>query len=176
MRAAADVKAYVARKGGLGLRFIALSPQIDLFIFDGSPKTLDDDIVPPRAFSVHADLDLPVGQHFDKLRRSELATLIRVEDFGGPMPGQRFSDYLDAKVSLQRDRHSPCKDTAGEPVHNRRKTYNAPRHWNLGEVHRPDLVGPNDRQVAQKIGVDFVPGVRFRGVGHPMQCPDAPRL
>ena len=51
----------------------------DLFMFDGSPKTLDEDIVPPRAFSVHADLDLPVGQHFDKLRRSKLATLIRVE-------------------------------------------------------------------------------------------------
>ena len=97
MRAAGVVKADIAPKGGPGLRYIAVSPQIDFFIFDGSPKTLDEDIVTPRAFSVHADLDLPVGQHFDKLNRSELATLIRVEDFGGPMPGQRFLDSLDEK-------------------------------------------------------------------------------
>ena len=32
------------------------------------------------------------------------------------MPGQRFLDCLDAKVGLQRDRHPPGKDTAGEPV------------------------------------------------------------
>ena len=77
------------------------------------------------------------------------------------MPGQRFPDCLDAKVSLQRDRHSPCKDTVGEAVHNRHKIEKATRHRNVGDVHRPDLVGPNDRQVAQKLEVDFVPGGRF---------------
>ena len=51
---------------------------------------LDEDIVPPRAFSVHADLDPLVGQVFGKLHRSELANLIRVEDFGGPMAVASF--------------------------------------------------------------------------------------
>ena len=92
------------------------------------------------------------------------------------MPGQRFLDCLDAKVGLQRDRHPPGKDTAGEPVDDSRKIDEATRHRDVGDVHRPDLIGPNDWQVAQKVGVDFVPGGRFRGVGHPIQCPKALRL
>ena len=88
------------------------------------------------------------------------------------MPGQCFLDCLDAKVGLQRDRHPPGKDTAGEPVDDSRKIDEATRHRDVGDVHRPDLIGPNDLQVAQKVGVDFVPGGRFRGVGYPIQCPN----
>jgi len=144
MRAATVVKADIAPKGGASFRDTAVSPQIDFFVFDGSPKTLDEDIVPPRAFSVHADLDLPVGQHFDKLHRSELANLIRVEDFGGSMPGQRFLESLDAKVGLQRDRHPPGKDTAGEPVHDCRKIDEATRHLNVGHARTSSVsLNPN---------------------------------
>ena len=79
MRAAGVVKADIAPKGGPGFRHTAIGPQIDLFIFDSSPKALEENIVPPRAFPVHSDLDPPVSQNIDKLQRGELATLIRVE-------------------------------------------------------------------------------------------------
>jgi hypothetical protein len=65
MWAATVVKADTARKGGSGFGDIARSPQIDLFIFDGSPKTLDEEMVTSRALSVHAVLDLPGGQHLE---------------------------------------------------------------------------------------------------------------
>jgi hypothetical protein len=32
---------------------IAISMQIDLFVFDGSPKSLNKDIVPPSALAIH---------------------------------------------------------------------------------------------------------------------------
>jgi hypothetical protein len=38
------------------------------------------------------------------------------------------------------------------------------RHRDVGDVHRPDLVGPGDGQFPQQIGVDLVPRRRFRGV------------
>ena len=51
MRAAGVVKADIAPKGGSSPRDVAIGPQVDFFIFDGSPWTFDEDIVPPRAFS-----------------------------------------------------------------------------------------------------------------------------
>ena len=47
--------------------------------------TLYKDIVRPRAFLVHADVDLPIGTHIDKPYRNELAALTSVEDFWGFM-------------------------------------------------------------------------------------------
>lgn len=138
-----------------------LGPQLDLFIFDCSPNELEEDVIPPRAFCVYADLDSSVCQHFDKLRLSEVAPLIRLEDLGGPMPGQCFLDSLNAKVNVLSDRHPPRKDTMGEPVDDRRNKDEATRHRNVGYVHCPDPVWPNDRQVMQEIWVVIVPGRRL---------------
>ena len=77
------------------------------------------------------------------------------------MPGQRLLYSLDAKVGLQRNKHPPGKDTAGEPVHDGRKIDEATRHRNVGDVHRPELVEPSDRWGSQKIAVDLGPGRRF---------------
>ena len=69
-------------------------PQVDLLVFDRPPQAFDhcpavvflqtmrgEDVVPPSSFAVHADLDFPACQHLDEVGRSELAALIRVEDF-----------------------------------------------------------------------------------------------
>ena len=52
----------------------------------------------------------------------------------------------------------------GEPVEHGSQIDEAPRHRDVGDVHRPDLIRPGDRQLAQQIGVDLVPRGRFRGV------------
>ena len=44
-----------------------MSSQVDCSIFDGSPKTLVEDMVPPPALSVPANLNLYVAERFDKL-------------------------------------------------------------------------------------------------------------
>ena len=64
MRAALAVKADIGLNGGTLFPVIALSTKIDLFIFDGLPKRLDEDVFPPSAFSVQANLDLADRQHF----------------------------------------------------------------------------------------------------------------
>ncbi len=55
------------------------------------------------------------------------------------------SSYVVLPVSglsstLQRDRHPPGKDTAGEPVDDSGKIDEATRYRDVGDVHRPDLI------------------------------------
>jgi hypothetical protein len=51
----------------------------------------------------HADLDLVGCQHFDEVRRGELAALIGVEYLGRAVFRQRLLHSFYAKISLQRD-------------------------------------------------------------------------
>ncbi len=60
---------------------------------------------------------------------------------------------------------SPRQDAAAEPVDDCGQIDEAARHGNVGDVHRPDLVGPDDGEIAQQIGIDLVPRRRLRGVG-----------
>lgn len=57
-----------------------MGAQIDLFVFDCPPEPFDKDIVPPRAFSIHADLDFGILQRLDEVYGCELAALVRVHD------------------------------------------------------------------------------------------------
>ena len=57
-----------------------VSPQIHLLIFDAAPQSLDENIVAPSPFSVHADRNVDVGEHAGEGRAGELRTLICIED------------------------------------------------------------------------------------------------
>ena len=107
MWAAGVVEADVAPDRGAGLGHAGIGPQVGLLVFDGPPEPLDEDVIPPSPFSVHADLDFPARQHLDELGRRELAALIRVEDFRLAVVRQRLFDSFNAEVGLQRDRHPP---------------------------------------------------------------------
>ena len=41
-----------------GVRHIGVGPQIDLLVFNRPPEPLDEHVILPRAFAVHADGDL----------------------------------------------------------------------------------------------------------------------
>lgn len=92
------------------------------------------------------------------------------------MTRQRLLHSFHAKISLQRDRHPPCQDTPGEPVEHCRQIDEAPRHRDVGDVHRPDLIGSGDRQLSQQIGVDLVPRCWLRGVWPTIEGLDAHTL
>ena len=65
----------------LGMRNRLVGLELHLVVLDGSPETLDEDVVTPAAFAVHADpnairLELP-----GEFGAGELAALVGVEDF-----------------------------------------------------------------------------------------------
>lgn len=82
MRAAGVLEAQVSTYAQFSLMDAGIGGQVDLLVFDGPPKTLDEDVVAPNAFAIHADFDVLRGQHLDEVGGGEVAALVRVEDFG----------------------------------------------------------------------------------------------
>ena len=62
MRSAAVVEVEVAADRGAGLADAVVGAQIDLLVFDAAPQPLDEDVVAPSAFAVHADGDAVIGK------------------------------------------------------------------------------------------------------------------
>src|SRR5271157_1788869 len=55
-----------------------------------------------------------------------------------------------------------------EPVDDGDEMDEAARHRDIGDVRRPDSIGPLDLHAAQQIGVNLVAGRGFRGVAAPI--------
>ena len=94
MRPSVVIKAQILADGGARLCDTVIGVQVHLLIFHASPKSFDEDIVPPGALAVHADLDLSAEQKVGKVGTGELAPLIGVEDLRFAMPSERFLDSL----------------------------------------------------------------------------------
>jgi len=56
------------------------------------------------------------------------------------------------------------ENPSAKPVYDGAEIDEAASHRNIGQVHRPDLVGSGDRQLAQEVGIDFVTRRWFRGI------------
>src|SRR5208282_3407794 len=137
---------------GARLADAVVSVQIDLLVFDRSPDALDEDVVAPRALAIHADGDSVCDKHAGEGGAGELTSLIGVENLRCAVFGQRFLQRLDAELRLHGDREPPGQNPAAEPVDDGGEIDEAARHRDVGDVHRPDLVGTSDLQPAQKIG------------------------
>ena len=81
--------------------------QIHLLIFDAAPQPLDEDIVPPGPFAVHADRNVVAGEHAGEGLARELRALIGVEDIRLAVTRQRILQRRDAECRLHRDRQPP---------------------------------------------------------------------
>ena len=103
-------------------------------------------------------------QHAGKVDAGELAPLVAVEDVRLAMPGQGLLQRFDAEVGFHRDRHPMRENPPAEHVDDRRQVDEAARQRDVGDVHRPHLIGPFDLQPAQQVGVDLVAGRGFAGV------------
>src|SRR3972149_7704203 len=68
----------------------AVGVQVHLFVLHAPPESLDEDVVNPAAFAIHADLDIGVFEYFGKVLAGELAALVGVEDLRGAVLGDRL--------------------------------------------------------------------------------------
>ena len=64
------------------MRYIFLGPPVHFLVFHRAPRTLDENVVAPRAATIHADLDFVADQHTSEGGSGELRALIGVEDLG----------------------------------------------------------------------------------------------
>lgn len=173
MWSARVVELQISTQGFSCSRYAVIGAQIDLFIFDRPPQPFDKDIVPPCAFTVHADLDVGILQRLDEVYGRELAALVRIHDLGLAVATHRFFQGLDAWSGFQRRRQPPGEDLPAKPIQHGDQIDKAARHGDIGNVHGPNLVRAHHGQLSQQIGIDLVAGGRFRRVGPAIERLDA---
>ena len=113
MEASGVVEAQIAPDGGSGLQDAGGCPQVDLFVCNGPPKALDEDVVALGRFAVGADPDLSTLQHLDEVGGGERPALVGFENVGLAVTRECLPDSSDAKIRLPRDRHPPGQNPRG---------------------------------------------------------------
>ena len=78
------------------------------------------------------------------------------------------SQGLYADPGFHRDRHPMRKHPPAEPIDDGDEIDEAARHGDIGDVRRPDLVGPLDFHAAQQIGIDLVSWRGLRRIAPPV--------
>ena len=78
MWTAAIVKVEISTDRMSSLADGFIGSQIHLLVFDASPQPLDEHIIPPGPFAVHADGDAVAGEHGGEGRTGELRALVGV--------------------------------------------------------------------------------------------------
>ena len=134
--------------------------QIHLFVFHTAPKTLDEHIVQPAAFAVHADLDIVAFEHASELLTGELAALVGIEYVGRAMLGDGFFQRLYTEVAVHRVRKPPGQDYTRMPVHDCSQIGEASGHGYIRNVSGPNLVWSINSQVSEEVGIDPVGLIR----------------
>lgn len=134
-----------------------MGTKIDLVVFDGSPQAFDEHVIPLDAFPVDAALDLVALEQFREGQARKLAALVAGEYPWLVVFRQRILDSLDAECRVERDRELPAQDFAAELVNYGRKIHESPRHRNVRDVDRPNLIWPHNRQFPQQIRVNLAP-------------------
>lgn len=94
--------------GKFSSSFVCL--QVDSLVFQGSPESLYDDVIPETPFAVHADFDVPGLEYGCECFAGKLAPLVSVEDFGGAVFEKSFFERFDTESCIQRVGYGP-------PVH-----------------------------------------------------------
>src|SRR6516162_5127214 len=156
----AIVEIEIASNAAAGFTDALVSSQIHLLVFDASPQTLNKHVVSPSPLAIHADRNSPVGKDTGERRAGELAALICVEDVRLPVTSQCVFNRRNAERGFHGDRQPPRKHAPTEPIEHDGEVDKAPRHRNIRNVHRPDLVRPRDLNATQQIRVDLVARLR----------------
>lgn len=95
----------------------------------------------------------------------ELAPLIGIEYLWGTVESYGLIHCLQAKIGIQGIGEPPGEDLAALPIDHSGKVDKASGHWDIGDIHCPDLMGAIDGEVSQQGGVDLVLRMPFAGIG-----------
>jgi hypothetical protein len=115
--------------------------QVKVMVIDGLPRPFNEDVVLVSAAAVHADVDSLVLEDLGETGAGKLVSLIGVEDLRLGVAAYGLLQGLIAEIRVQGIGATPREDFAAVPVHDRHKIHKPTRHWNVGNVSRPHLIG-----------------------------------
>src|SRR6195256_3071796 len=116
MRSSPVVKVEIPTNRASRLTNGFVGSQIDLLVFDAFPQSLNEHVVAPSPFAIHADGDAVVGEDAGEGRTGELRALVGVKDSRPAVTRESILQRLDAEGRLHRDRQPPRQDTTGRPI------------------------------------------------------------
>lgn len=90
--------------------------QVDTFVLQGAPESLDEDVVFGTSFAVHADFYVPGFENVRERFAGELAPLVEVEDFRGSVFEQGLLGRVSTEVGIQGVVYPPREHLSGCPV------------------------------------------------------------
>ena len=144
-----------------GFPAVGVALEIDVFVFQRSPEPLDEHVVHPAAAPIHGDRDTDLGERAGERGRGELRALVGIEDLRLAELRQSLLERRQAERDVHRVRQPPRQNRPRRPVDDRDEIEKPAPDRNVGDVGRPDVVGPLDRHVAQEIRIDLVAGRGF---------------
>jgi hypothetical protein len=146
--------------------------QVDLFIFDGTPKPFGKDIVEGTLLTIHTDLNVGSQQPIQVLQAGEMTALVAI-------PNQRGGLRQSSIYSPQDERHFQCliqfptNDVAREPVQYGHQVHPATSQANIGDVNPPDVIGVAAGDITQQIRVNMIFCIAFTQIGTGTDANDA---
>ena len=100
MRASRIVEAQIAADRSACIADALIGPQVYLLVLDGAPQPLDEHIVPPSAFAIHADGDALLSEDAGEGRAGELRALIGIVNAASNFPKCAEVKFLSWRVSV----------------------------------------------------------------------------
>ena len=158
MRTLVVVEVDEAGDGSMPLDAIGEVRHIDEIVLERPPKALDEDVVDEPFDAVHADLNRSPIEDLEKLFGGKLRSLVGVED-QRLTPAKGVVERIPAEGNFQRVGQSPTEDETAVPIDDGGQIEKAVLHGNVSNIGAPDLIGRDDGDVAQQVGMDLVIGI-----------------
>src|SRR5947207_2927636 len=156
MLALVVVEAEPGANTSLGLGNGRIGVEVHLLVFEASPQSLHEDVVHAAALAVHADRYAVALQRAGEVVTGELAALVSIENLGSTVPGERFLERLDTKLSTERVQQPPRQYGAAHPVHHDDEVKEALGHRDIGNSEHQTWLTRSIVMPPSRYGVDFV--------------------
>ena len=103
----------------------------------------------------------------------ELADLVSIKDIRCAITGQGLLDRLGVEVGGQDIGATPRQNSAARPVYHGEQIDEPSFHQYAGDIHCPRVMGTDDRQIAQPVGIAPISRISIRIINgaHPTLRP-----
>ena len=128
--------------------------EINLLCFQRAEPPLNHDVVRPPGLPVHALADMLPFKIAFIFFTGKLAALVAVQDGRHAIGRDGFFHGSEGRNGIQGVRQVPAYNLSAVPVNNRCEIHVAMIHLDVGDVHRPYLVGKLDRIIAEQVRHD----------------------
>lgn len=131
---------------------VFLRMDVNVIIFNCSPKYFNPDVVLCPASTVHTDPHLRVLRTaIFPFLTSKLAALVRVNNLRRSVPCNGTFEHLNAVRRIQRVMQAPAHDKPTVNVYDGRQVYEPFRHRDICDINTPSLIPVVSLQPSKQI-------------------------